>query len=207
VRIRRFKNKDLRAKVAYLKKYAWSSFVGYCYLRKRIAGVDFRRLLKSYFGGDDSRGRRQYREYVLRGIDEEIENPFEDVMHQSILGTQDFVNWVKEKLPRKESREVPASRSLQRNLSADQVINAVCEFCSVTPADLLDRKSREKRVRQMAMELCYRYCNLKQRQIGKIFKVDYSTVSANRSRLKSRLKSDRRLKKQFDQIREKIINL
>ena len=59
----------------------------------------------------------------------------------------------------------------------------------------------------MTMELCYRYCSLGQKQIGQIFNVDYSTVSVNRTRLKSMLKSERRLKKQFDQIREKIINL
>jgi hypothetical protein len=60
---------------------------------------------------------------------------------------------------------------------------------------------------QMVMELCYRHCNLGQKQIGEIFGVDYSMVSVNRSQLKSRLKSDRRLKKQFDQISERIINL
>ena len=206
IRTRRFKNLDFRTKAENLKKYLWSSFPGYCYLRKRNPSFDYSWLLDAYFGRDNSQGRRQYREYVLKGIEGEIDNPFEDVMHQSILGTQDFVERVKEKLPHKESREVPASRSLQRNLSADQVIDAVCQFYNVAPADLLDRKSRKKRGRQMAMELCYRYCNLKQRQIGEIFQVDYSTVSANRSRLKSRLESDRRLKKQFKQIQERVMN-
>ena len=207
VRMKRFENAEFRKKAVHLKKYRWSSFAGYCYLRKRKQGFDYSRLLNSYFGGDDSKGRRQYLQYVLKGIDGEFENPFEDVVHQSILGRREFVASVKEKLPLKESREVPASRSLLRSLSTEQVINAVSQFCGVEPAEILDRKTRAKRVRQMAMEFCYRYCNLGQRQIGEIFKVDYSTVSANRSRLKSRLKSERRLKKQFGQIREKIINL
>jgi hypothetical protein len=34
----------------------------------------------------------------LKGIDGEIENPFEDVLHQSILGTQDFVERIKPKM-------------------------------------------------------------------------------------------------------------
>lgn len=207
MRLRRFKNAKVRRKTGHLKKYPWSSFAGYCYLRKRQPGFDYRRLLSSYFGGDDSRGRRQYRQYVLNAIGAEIENPFEDVMHQSILGTQEFVASVKEMIPLKESREVPASRSLQRNLSVNQVVDVVCRFYGVQEADILDRKSRAKRVRKMAMELCYRYCNLGQKQIGQIFGVDYSTVSVNRSRLKSRLKSDRSLKKQFNQIQEKIKNL
>jgi len=85
------------------------------------------------------------------------------------------------------------------HLSLDQVLRAVSQFYGVQPADILDRKTRAKWVRQVTMELSCRYCNLGQRQIGQIFNVDDSTVSANRSRLKSRLKSERRLKKQFDQ--------
>jgi putative transposase len=207
VRLRRFKKAAVGTKAGHLNKYPWSSFAGYCYLRKRQPGVDYSRLLDSYFGGDDSRGRRQYRQYVLNALGAEVENPFEDVMHQSILGTQEFIKWVKEKLPRKELREVPASRSLQRSRSSDQVVDAVCRFYGVAAADILDRRTRPKAMRQMAMELCYRYCNLGQKQVGQIFKVDYSTVSINRSRLKLRLNSDRRLKKQFDQIRQEIMNL
>ena len=207
IRTSKFKNSDFRTKAENLKKYVWSSFTGYCYLRKRNSRFEYSWLLNSYFSQDNSQGRRQYREYVLKGIDGEIENPFEDVVHQSILGTQDFVDRVKEKLPRKESREVPALSGLQRNLSTDQVVKVVSQFCGVKPADILNRKTREKRVRQMTMELCYRYCNLGQKQIGQIFGVDYSTVSVNRARLKSRLESDRKLKKQFKEIQEQIINL
>jgi REP-associated tyrosine transposase len=207
MRLRRFKDAAVRTQAGHLKKYPWSSFAGYCDLRKRISGFDYSRLLSSYFGGDDPQGRRQYRQYVLNALGADIENPFEDVMHQSILGTQEFVQRVKSKLPRKESREVPASRSLQRNLSIDRVVDAVCRFYDVEAEDILGRRTRAKQVRQIAMELCYRFCNLGQRQIGQIFNVDYSTVSANRSRLNFRLNSDCGLKKQFDQIRQQIINL
>jgi class 3 adenylate cyclase len=37
-------------------------------------------------------------------------------------------------------------------------------------------------------------------RISEIFGVDYSTVSQNRARLKTKLKSNRKLKKQFDRI-------
>lgn len=56
----------------------------------------------------------------------------------------------------------------------------------------------------MAMELCYRFSNYKQKEIGAIFGVDYSTVSQNRVRLKAKLKSSRKLKKQYDRILIKI---
>ncbi len=59
----------------------------------------------------------------------------------------------------------------------------------------------------MAMELSYRYSNCKQTEIGMIFGVDYSTVSQNRTRLKAKLKSSRKLKKQFHRLLEHIDKL
>ena len=52
----------------------------------------------------------------------------------------------------------------------------------------------------MAMELSYRYSNYTQKEIGAIFDVEYSTISQNRARLKKKLRSSRKLKKQFDQF-------
>jgi DNA-binding CsgD family transcriptional regulator len=56
----------------------------------------------------------------------------------------------------------------------------------------------------MAMDLSYRHSIYKQKEIGAIFGVDYSTVSQNRARLKTKLKSSRKLKKQFQRIQEQI---
>ncbi len=47
----------------------------------------------------------------------------------------------------------------------------------------------------------------KQKEIGAIFGVDYSTVSQNRERIKNKLKSSRKLKKQFHGINEQIDKL
>ena len=72
---------------------------------------------------------------------------------------------------------------------------------------MLDRKTKLKELRQMAMELSYRYSNEKQVGIGAIFGVDYSTVSQSRARLKAKLKSSRKLNKQFRKIKERVINM
>ncbi len=90
IRASQFKDADFSTKTEYLKKYPWSTFAGYCYLRKRNKNIDYGWLLSTYFGTDTAKGRRQCREYVYHAIEGEIENPFEEVVHQSILGTQDF---------------------------------------------------------------------------------------------------------------------
>jgi len=112
IRTSQFKKAEFAKKCEYLKKIPWRSFPEYCYLRKRKKHIDYGWFLSTYFGEDTAKGRRQFREYVYHAIEGEIENPFEDVVHQSILGAQDFVDWVRQKLPRKEQREVPSLKKI-----------------------------------------------------------------------------------------------
>jgi putative transposase len=207
IRIRRFKKAEFAKKYEYLRKYPWSSFPGYCYLRKRKKHIDYDWFLRTYFGEDTAKGRRQFREYVYHAIEGGVENPFEDVVHQSILGAQDFVDWVRQKLPRKGQREVPSLNKLQHDIPIEQIIAEVAKAGNVKADDLQDRKTKIKDLRQIAMELSYRYSNYKQKEIGVIFGVDYSTVSQNRVRLKNKLKSNRKLKRQFDQSLKHIEKL
>jgi hypothetical protein len=57
------------------------------------------------------------------------------------------------------------------------------------------------------MELSYLYRNCKQKKIGAIFGVDYSTVSQSRSRMKTELESNLKLKKQIHRIQVIIDNM
>ena len=207
IRTRSFKKAEFSEKCDYLKKYPWSSFPGYCYLRKRTKNIDYDWFLSTYFGEDAAKGRRQFREYVYHAIEGEVENPFEDVVHQSILGAGEFIDWVKQKLPRQGQRERPSLKKLHNDIPIERIFLEVAKAGNVKAEDLQDRKTNRKDLRQMAMELCYRYSNYKQKEIGAIFGVDYSTVSQNRLRLKTKLKSSRKLKKQYDQLLTQIKNL
>ena len=207
IRTSQFKNADVQTKCAYLKTYHWSTFPGYCYLRKRNKNIDYGWFLGTYFGEDTAKSRRRCREYVNCAIEDEIENPFEEVVHQSILGAADFVDWVRQKLPRQGQREVPSLRKLQQDISVESIIEEVAKAGNAQVDDLRDRKTKLKDLRQIAMELSYRYSNCKQTEIGMIFGVDYSTVSQSRARLKAKLKSSHKLKKQFDLIQIQIDHL
>jgi hypothetical protein len=145
--------------------------------------------------------------YVYAAIGAEIENPFEAVVHQSVLGTEEFVAWVKKKLPQKGQSEISSLKKLHRHISVEHIIGQVAKAGNAAGEDLRDRKTAHKVLRQMAMELSYRYSNSKQKEIGAIFGVDYSTVSQSRARLKAKIKSSRKLKKQFHRIREQILKL
>ena len=207
IRRAEFKDTDLQTQLEYLEKYPWSTFPGYCYLKIRKKNIDYSWLLKTYFGNDNTRCRRRYREYVCKALGGNVENTFQEVVHQSILGSQDFVEWVKNKLPRRGQREMPSLTKLHREISAEKIIEEVAKAGDVQPGDLKKRKTKFKILRQMAMELSYRYSNHKLKEIGGIFGVDYSTVSQSRARLQNRIKSNRKLAQQFMRIQKRIVNL
>jgi len=77
---------------------------------------------------------------------------------------------------------------MQQHISVERIIGDVAKAGNAQAHDLLDRKTKLKGLRQMAMELSYRYSYNKQKEIGAIFGVDYSTVSQSRVRLKTKLK-------------------
>jgi chromosomal replication initiation ATPase DnaA len=101
---------------------------------------------------------------------------------------------------------VPSLKKLQHDIPVERIIAEVAKAGNVKAGDLQDRRTKLKDLRRMAMELSYRYSNYKQKEIGAIFGVDYSTVGQNRVRLKNKLKSNRKLKKQFDHFLKHIDN-
>ena len=128
----------------------------------RPEDIDYSCLLSTYFGKDMAKGRRQCREYVYHAIDGEIENPFEEVVHQSILGTQDVVDWVRQKLPRKGQRKVPSLTKVQHHISVERIIGEVAKAGNAQGDDLQDRKTKLKDLRRMAMELSKQLCRIGQ---------------------------------------------
>ncbi|MEW6002907.1 MAG: hypothetical protein AB1638_09715 [Nitrospirota bacterium] len=82
-----------------------------------------------------------------------------------------------------------------------QIIRAI-ERESGEPFDSI-KKSRH-RLRSVAMDLLYRIGGLKGIEIGRIFKVDYSTVSQERKRLREKMEGDKNLKGLVGRIEERL---
>lgn len=205
IRTKQLENRDPATRERYLLGYRWSSLPGYCRLGKRLDMIDYRWLLESYFDGDTRTGRAGYRRYVCEGITGEIDNPFDRVVHQSIIGTDAFVDRIRGWIRGGPEREVPALRRVRRPLGMEEIVKEIAASQGVEPQDLLSRKARL--LRQIAMELCYRYSTVPQREIGKLFRVDYSTVSQNRARLRAKLETDAKHKRLFEQLEQRILAL
>ena len=67
VKIKQIKRLKISEQIDYLRKYRWSSNLGYGLLRHRNEFVCYLSVLCN-LGGDNNEGRRGYREYIEEGL-------------------------------------------------------------------------------------------------------------------------------------------
>ena len=125
----------------------------------------------------------------------------EKIIGQSILGKEEFIEWVTDKYLKTETdkREKPALREIQRYISEDKIIDAVER---VTGKSFKEIKEERGYLRYLVMDLMYRIGGKKGVAIGKIMGLDYSTVSQGRKRLRERQKKDKKLKQIINKIEQ-----
>tara|TARA_B100000315_G_scaffold33208_1_gene27881 strand:+ start:376 stop:1365 length:990 start_codon:yes stop_codon:yes gene_type:complete len=186
VRVKTIRKKSIEEKINYLKNYKWSSFPGFIGRKKMEELVNYEPVLLD-FGGVNAGGRKEYQELIFSNISDglEIKNK---VIAQSILGGEEFVEWIKNNFLEKErDRERPPLHKIQK-YKAKEVIIEVVEKETGKSIDWI-RKERGI-TRQITMDLLYRLGGLKGRTIADIFEVDYSTVSIGRKRLREKAKKE-----------------
>lgn len=190
VRTNFFTRKSDQEKMDYLLNYRWSSLPGYVFQRKREDAIDYELVLSEY-GGDHSRGRQVYTKIIYQDIKQKLEIK-DDIIGQSILGGEEFVQWIRKKVGKgKADREMPSLKKIRRYKSTDEILKAIEKVAGMGIDEL---KSERGSTRQVAMDLLYKVGGLKGVEIGDLLGVDYSTVSVGRKRLREKLRSDKKLK-------------
>ncbi len=82
-----------------------------------------------YFGGNTSRGRRNYRKFVEEGLEGEIESPLQKGRGHGIVGDEDFVEGVRDRFLKRvrESREVPGLKGIIRQIAPAKILGVVSQ--------------------------------------------------------------------------------
>jgi len=179
----------------YINRYCSSSLPGYLD-KKRIANfVDYNMVL------DMVGGRREYRRFLLDGLQNGFENPFKDVQYQMILGDDSFAARIKsEYLESASLREQPVYRDIVvKKADPRIVIECVSTAFSIT-SDAIHTRRGSSIVRGILSEILYRYSGMTQHAIGEYLGIDYSSVNKLRSRLRKRMKDDTNLAQQYDDV-------
>jgi chromosomal replication initiation ATPase DnaA len=123
----------------------------------------------------------------------------------SFLGTQAFINWVRAGFQTQINRaEIPDSRSLAPGL--DSIQSAVCETYDIDRHQLLSaRRGVTNEPRNVAIYLSRRLSGKTLAAIGEAFGLDsYSSVSSVVSRIKQKIRSDRKLRRVVEAMERRL---
>jgi len=188
-RIKEIRKKSAQEKLKFVFNYRWSSLPGFVNLSKRLNTVTYDYILLE-FGGDTASSRAAYKKQISLDLTEE-EIIQDSIIGKTILGTDHFISMIREKyLPAKNDRERPAIGKIISYCSEKKIIEIITTETKLSREKLLTTPGV---MRQIAMDMLYRYGGLTNPQIGKLMGIDYSTVSQGRSRLRSRVKKDMKI--------------
>ncbi len=209
VRLKKYTGLDAKEKVMLLKKSSFNSLAGYTNLKKRESFLNYSTIL-DYFGGDTEEGRRQYRQFVNKGLGDDLENPLASGRGTGIVGADSFVETIRDKFllntTRESKREQPQLKEVKKKYGPEELINHFCSIVNVE-IDYICSRGKNTTDRAMLMEMLYRHCKITQPKIGRLMGIDYSSVSYARKRLRGKISKSSILKIKFDRINDELTKL
>jgi REP element-mobilizing transposase RayT len=197
VRVVRMENVPLKEREKYLRQFKWSSLKGYINKDNTKSFVDYQTVLLEY-GGDNQKGRNNYWQALQSDLSLKLEIK-KQIIGNSILGNEQFIQEIKEKYLMKREKEIPSVKKIHSYCTKDKVIEITCREIGKTWEQI---KSTPDSYRQILMDMLYRYTGLNNREIGELMALDYSTVSVGRRRLRGKLFNDSELRDLVRRIEE-----
>jgi putative transposase len=177
-------------------EYTWSSF---CYFigLKESPGWLRDELILGYFDKDRNVAERLYRDFVEKGLETDLEEPFKEVFASTFLGKEEFISWAKEKwiaYKNADARNIPVLKRLMSKPSfeaIDQIVESVIgkengffkKFCLYTSHQMV---------------------GLPLKEIGAYYDMRGSAVSQSNRRLKQRISKDKKLGQMEKEIKNRI---
>ena len=175
-------------------EYQWSSFIDYMGGRKELEWV-YTEWLLGQISTDERRARRNYRRFVEEGMGKTLKDPLQDVVGSTVLGSEKFVEWVREKWIKKRQshRDVPALRGLAEWPRLSSIVDKA--------ENVFGKET--KNARDAALYLSHRFSGRSLGEIGNYFGgIGPSAVSQHTRRFEERLKEDHKLSQQISKLKK-----
>jgi len=149
--------------------YPWSSCPLYFRSSMAPTWLAWEEILRAH-GDDIQVAQRSYLRFLKEGISRDYPSPLDAATASTLLGSPVYLKRMKTQLQDQlPKREVPAARQLRVSLSADDVIQVVCNHFNVRKAYLVRKGIRGTRVRAIAIYLCRNMTGCSMIEIGRYF--------------------------------------
>jgi hypothetical protein len=188
-----------------LDAYDWSSHRGYVSDSKKWNWLH-RDFVLSMLTEHKRQQRRFYKQFVAMDNSEEITEIFERKKLPSVLGSERFMDWVRDRFfPQKNHEEVPESRVLAPE--REKIKRVVCKTYHVREEDLLkSKRGIFNEPRNVAIYLTRRLRGEGLDEICREFHMKrYSSASSAIGRVRVQVSKDRQFKKRIEKLRLMLI--
>jgi len=175
--------------------YPWSSYGSYIG-KKACPEWLHRDFILDYFGRKVSASQKGYRKFVESLIDQHYESPLGDVVGSVLLGSQEFIDFIKEKfiIGRKPDKDLPALGQLAPRVSMLSIFEEVDSVFGEDPSFS----------RNLKIYLSKKHTGEKLKTIGSYFGMSESAVSHASRRAESQIAAAGKLKKKIRKIEKKL---
>jgi REP element-mobilizing transposase RayT len=179
------------------RNYRWSSHQEY--MKKGRSWVSKEKMLEMM------EGPRGFHEYVMEGNDQEIESFYGRKKQGPILGTEGFVEEMKERVG-ELGDEVTRDEGKYFRPGLEKVLEAIERRHKVQRQEI-ERgiRGRESEARQLAIYLAHEICDLNHGSIAKEFGVrSYKTVSWHCKKVRERIANEKGFAEEVERLINKI---
>jgi len=187
-----------------LNQYIWSSHKGYLSNAKKWDWLH-KDFILSLFSDNRPESIRLYRQFVSQKTPKEISETFDKGVIPSVLGSEKFVNNIKEMFFTRENfEEVPESQRLAPDVGG--IKGEVCRLYEVNQSDLSEsRRGYHNEPRNIAIYLTRYLRSDSLKEIGEAFEIEkYSTVSSVIRRVKREIVKDKNIKRRVEELSARL---
>jgi putative transposase len=178
--------------------YRWSSYRFYLGVSDKPEWLDTD-LILSYFGKVKFQRIQQYRNFIQEAIGKKYENPLNKAVGSVLLGSELFVNEIKEKYinDAEVSRDLPSIRSLKRKSSVEEIVKTIEKESGIKDNGLL---------KKVAIHISHRYSDMYLKNMGDYFGVSESAVSQMSARFEREIEQDENLELLVEDVKRKLFS-
>jgi putative transposase len=176
--------------------YPWSSYGYYIGIAQQPEWLVVETLL-GYFNKDIKEAQKDYKKFVEKVLEKEISSPLDEVFGGAFLGSEKFIEWVKEEwieFKNADIRNIPVLKKLRGAPSLEQVERAVRSV--INKNDPLYKK--------LCLYVSQHHVGYRLKDIGFHNDMRGSAVCQSNRRLKEKINHDKKLKRSLKDIVEML---